>query len=70
MVILDTDIIRGVFKNNKDAIEKIKKLEQFGVEMETTSINTFELFEGAFRSKNENSLNFVREFISNLSHSI
>ncbi len=67
MVILDTDLIVGVFRNDKDAMEKINNLQNLGVKMETTAINTFELFEGAFKSKTkDDSLIFVLNFLSNL----
>lgn len=69
MPVLDTDIIVGVFRNNRDAIEKIKEIELSSSDRATTTVSAFELFEGAYRSddsKRGKGLSFVREFLNSM----
>ena len=69
MPILDTDLIVGVFRNDHDAVEKVRALELEGSERYTTTITAFELFEGAYRShdsKKAKELEFVREFLNSV----
>lgn len=47
MVVLDTDILVGVLRNNKDAVNFMNILEDRGEKLNTTAINAFELFQGA-----------------------
>lgn len=67
MAILDTDIIVAFLKNDKDAVNKIKKFVDLGISLETTTINSFELFTGAFRlqKSNQNALESALSFLSN-----
>lgn len=52
MAVLDTDILIGLLRNNKEAINKISKLIEKHIILHTTSINTAELYFGAFLSEN------------------
>ena len=47
MVVLDSDLLVGILRNNEEAVSKMEKLEKEGEKLQTTVINTFELFEGA-----------------------
>jgi len=50
MVVLDTDFMIGLLRENKSASEFMEKLERDGHSICTTTINAFELFEGALLS--------------------
>lgn len=52
MVIIDTDLLVGFMRGNKEAIEKIKEIENNNTRLFTTSINSYELFKGAYLSSN------------------
>jgi tRNA(fMet)-specific endonuclease VapC len=47
MVVLDSDIIVGILRDNKNAIEFMENLEERGEKLNTTVINAFEILEGA-----------------------
>ncbi len=47
MVILDTDILVGLLRQNLDAEKFLENLEKKNEQINTTTINAFELFEGA-----------------------
>ncbi len=66
MVILDTDIIVEFLRGGEAGLQKIREFKNLGAKLETTSINTFELFEGAFRKNDESSLLAVLNFLSNI----
>ena len=51
MVLLDTDILIGLLRNNKDAVSMISNLLDKHVILFTTSINTAELYFGAHLSE-------------------
>jgi len=51
MVLLDTDILIGLLRNNKEAVSKISKFLAKHVILFTTSINTAELYFGAHLSE-------------------
>lgn len=51
MVVLDTDILIGILRKDNNAIKKIELLEKTNKRFSTTSINTFELYYGALKSK-------------------
>ena len=51
MVLLDTDILIGFLRNNEEAVNKISKLLAKHVILFTTSINTAELYFGAYLSE-------------------
>ena len=50
MVCLDTDILVGLLRNDRDAIKKVSGLEGSEI-ISTTPLNATELFKGAYRSK-------------------
>jgi len=66
MVCVDTDVIIDFLRNESRAVKKIKELKDSEVEICTTTINSFELFKGAFRSKRNNSIELVSSFLNNL----
>lgn len=51
MVLLDTDVLIGLLRNNEDAVKKISKLLEKHIILFTTTINTAELYFGAHLSK-------------------
>ena len=51
MVLLDTDILIGFLRNNEEAVNKISRLLAKHVILFTTSINTAELYFGAYLSE-------------------
>jgi len=64
-MILDTDLLVAVLRDDEDAIKKIKELERSNDNMFITSVNTFELFRGAFKSRYvEDNLIVVSELIN------
>ncbi len=67
MVCFDTDILIDFLRNDKYAIEKISELKEKNIKLATTTINTFELFKGAFRSKQKEALDSLMGLLSNLS---
>ncbi len=52
MVIIDTDILVGFLRGNSEAIEKIKEIENSNTKLFTTSINSYEVYKGAYLSSN------------------
>lgn len=50
-VCIDSDVLIGALRNNKDAVERIKKLESENCILATTVINVFELYYGVGLSK-------------------
>ena len=65
MVCLDSDIIIDFLRNEKNAVRKIKELQEKDSELSTTSINSFELFKGALSSK-QDSRDVLIGFLLNL----
>lgn len=65
MVCLDSDIIISFLKNNKDAIEKIKELQENEEEISTTSINSFEVYR-RFVNYKKDSIDRFEKFLSNI----
>lgn len=51
MVCLDSDIIIDFLRNDSKTVSKLKDFQDEGVGLSTTTINCFELFKGAMRSK-------------------
>jgi tRNA(fMet)-specific endonuclease VapC len=51
-VIIDTDILIDLLTNVTGAVNSISEMERKGCLLATTIINAFELFHGAYRSKN------------------
>lgn len=66
MVVLDTDVIIDFLRGDKKTKEKINKLSKEGELLKTTSINTFELFKGAFRSNQSNARDELAGLLANL----
>lgn len=68
MVILDTDVLVGVIRNDGDAVNKLSQLEHEGIDLSTTAITAFELVEGAHISrKAEDNIALVEGLIDDLS---
>lgn len=65
-MILDTDIIIDFLRDNKETIRKIQEISKEDIKLSTTSINTFELFRGAFRSKQEDAMDSLLGLLSTL----
>src|SRR3989338_3051861 len=51
-MILDSDILIGILREDRDAASKYSELVKEDATLFTTAINTYELFEGAFQSPN------------------
>ncbi len=68
MTCLDTDILIGLLKGDKEAITTISKLQRSGEILKTTIITVYELLKGAMvSSKPQENLAIVRDMLSNLS---
>lgn len=52
-VIIDTDILVDMLRGLEKAVKFIADLEQKGITLSTTVINAFELYYGAYKSKNK-----------------
>lgn len=67
MTALDTDILVALLKNDPDAIERIKILQDGGDHTSTTMITAYELVKGAYVSSRANeNLAKINETLSNL----
>lgn len=67
MHILDTDILVGFLRGNKDAIKKIEELYKRNEVICVSVLSVFELVEGAYTSNHkEKSLNSVFSLLNNL----
>jgi len=67
MVCLDTDILVGLMRGEKNAIEKIRNFEKLRLPFSTTPINAMEMFKGAYRSsKSKENVKIVEELLQNL----
>ena len=64
MVVLDSDIIIGISRENKNAVDFMCELEKRGESMNTTSINVFELFEGALIMQDQNKTIKIEKLIN------
>lgn len=68
MVCLDTDILVGLLKGDKDAIATIGMFQRMGIPLKTTIITVYELLKGAASScKPVENLRLVRDLLSNIS---
>ncbi|MGQ4834516.1 MAG: type II toxin-antitoxin system VapC family toxin [Candidatus Asgardarchaeia archaeon] len=66
-VILDTDILIGLLRGKRDILRQIKLLDEKDAIFATTSINEFELYYGAYKSKfKKENLRSVRALLQNL----
>ena len=66
MVCFDTDIIVNFLRNEPKAVRIINKLIESEEQISTTTINSFELWKGAYRSKKENAKEVVETFLNNI----
>jgi len=48
---LDTNFLIALLRGNKEAVEKAKEYDSAEAEVSTTSVNAFEVYFGAFRSR-------------------
>jgi len=48
---LDTDFLVALLRNRPEAVKKAEEYDSLNVEISTTSMNVFEVYLGAFRSK-------------------
>jgi len=65
-LIVDTDILIDLLRKKDYAVSLIKKLED-GVELATSAINAFELYRGAYKSRNqEKNLASVKGLLNSL----
>ncbi len=68
-MILDTDLLVGFLRNDKDALIKINELNDSGEKLTITSITCFELYKGAYKSSSaEKNLNLVSELINKINN--
>jgi tRNA(fMet)-specific endonuclease VapC len=51
-VCLDTDFLVALLRKHPEAVRKAEEYDSTGAEISTTSMNAFEIYLGAFRSKN------------------
>lgn len=51
---LDTDYLVALLRDNPDAVRKALEIDTSGNEVVTTSMNAFEVYVGAFRSRERN----------------
>jgi len=50
-VCFDTDFLVALLRNKPEAVRKAEEYDSLNVEISTTSMNAFEIYLGAFRSK-------------------
>ena len=51
-VIIDTDVLVDLLRNVARVVDSISEMERKGCLLATTTVNAFELFYGAYKSKN------------------
>lgn len=67
LIVLDTDILIGILRGKESILRYIKSLEEKNVIFSTTSINEFELYYGAYKSKfKSENLRSARVLLQNL----
>lgn len=67
MVVLDTNIMVSLLKDEEGAKQKIGSIERSGERISTTAITVYELLKGAqISSRSEENLARIRELISSL----
>lgn len=64
MVFLDTDVIINFLRNDPKTIDLINQLIRKRHELKTTSVNSFELWKGVYRSKKKSAHHSVEAFLS------
>lgn len=65
-VCLDTDILVDHLRGEEKAVHQIQELESSGAILSTTTINAFELYYGAQKTKRERSRDAVKNLLSRL----
>ena len=50
-VCLDTDFLVALLRNHPEAVKRAEEYDSTGAEVSTTSMNSFEIYLGAFRSR-------------------
>ena len=63
MVCLDTDVIINFLRNDKSSVELLKKMISEGKVLTTTAVNSFELWKGAYRPKNNEKIGAIKNFL-------
>lgn len=67
MYLLDTDILVGLLREKKNAVEKIEQISKISDNVFISVLNVFELIEGAYLSSNKDkSLKSVFDLIENI----
>ena len=66
MVVLDTDILVAFLRNNTEAVEFVTELQKKNESLSTTTINAFELFEGALISTNKDNVKKVEDVLGSI----
>ena len=70
MVVLDTDILVAFLRNNAEAVEFVAESQKKNTSLSTTTINAFELFEGALISTNKDNVKKAENVLRSIgSHS-
>jgi len=65
-IVVDTDVLIDLLREKDDAVKNIRELEK-NEELETTDINVFELYFGAYNSqKKDKNLSSTRGLLKNL----
>jgi predicted nucleic acid-binding protein len=65
--VVDTDILIGLLRNNKDFVAFLSEIEEKNCALSTTSINAFELYYGAHKSRqSEQNLRATRKLLRRL----
>ncbi len=66
-ICLDTSVLIDNLRGKKQTVEFIKRLEEAGTTLSTTTINSFELYYGAYRSRRrEKNLTATRTLLTRL----
>jgi predicted nucleic acid-binding protein len=66
-ICLDTSVLIDNLRGKKQTVEFIKRLEEAGTTLSTTTINSFELYYGAYRSRRrEKNLTAARTLLTRL----
>ena len=63
-MILDTSFIIDLFRNNESAVKKAKELKIRNIPLATTTVNVFELWQGAYDIKNKEVRDKILAFLS------
>ena len=66
MVVLDTDILVAFLRNDTEAVEFVTELQKKNASVSTTTINAFELFEGALISTNKDNTKKVENVLRSI----